>query len=354
MKFNERLLDLRKKKGWSQEELGYKLDVSRQTISKWEAGQTTPELEKLRLLSKTFEISVDELINEDEEILEKKDKTVVKKKRIKKRQIFAFIGIVLVLLYISIVVFRFIIINKVSNKIAYLYSEIISNYYFDKIETRRMDEMDPYYRTEYYSYYTVENGSNYRINYYPECREVPQIEEYYIAKFDENHNYYETIKTSINYIDKTYSQRAISEEEEADKVFFGRLAPIDEINTMWSSFYNDRFWQKRLSMALDLRINISKSKNTYMISNYKTKEIENEDSCEVIIDTEKNLIILETVVHDKDKKSNYIHTRYKCRPGQKMEAKGKNIEYIDTPRTKFEDFELPDLTEFTLVDEINF
>lgn len=67
MKFNERILDLRKKKGWSQEELGYKLDVSRQTISKWEAGQTTPELEKLRNLAKIFEISVDELISEDAE-----------------------------------------------------------------------------------------------------------------------------------------------------------------------------------------------------------------------------------------------------------------------------------------------
>lgn len=354
MKFNDRLLDLRKKKGWSQEELGYKLDVSRQTISKWESGQTTPELEKLRLLAKTFEISVDELINEDEENIQKEDKTIVKNKKIKKRKIVAFIGIILVLLYISIVIFRFIIINKVSYKIANVYSGSMNNYYLDKIETRIMDDMEPYYRTEYYYYYTSENGPNYRINYYPECREIPQIEEYYIAKCDENYNIYETIKTSINYIDKTYSQRAISDEESADKVFFGKLRPIGELSTMWNSIYNNRFWQKRLSMAFDLRINVSKFKNTYMVSNYTTKEMENEDSCEVTIDTEKNLIILETVVHDKDKKSNYIHTRYKFRPGQKEVTKGKNIEYIDTPRTKIEHFELPDLTEFTLVDEINF
>ena len=63
MKFNERLLELRKKNGWSQEELGYKLDVSRQTISKWESGQTTPELEKLRTLSKIFDISVVDFID---------------------------------------------------------------------------------------------------------------------------------------------------------------------------------------------------------------------------------------------------------------------------------------------------
>lgn len=38
MKFNERLLEIRKKQGLSQEELGAELQVSRQTISKWEAG----------------------------------------------------------------------------------------------------------------------------------------------------------------------------------------------------------------------------------------------------------------------------------------------------------------------------
>ena len=60
MRFNENLLNLRKQKGWSQEELGYKLNVSRQTVSKWEAGQTTPELEKLELLAKIINISIDE------------------------------------------------------------------------------------------------------------------------------------------------------------------------------------------------------------------------------------------------------------------------------------------------------
>lgn len=40
MKFNERLLEIRKKQGLSQEELGLELQVSRQTISKWEAGVT--------------------------------------------------------------------------------------------------------------------------------------------------------------------------------------------------------------------------------------------------------------------------------------------------------------------------
>lgn len=64
MKFNEKLIELRKQKGLSQEELGYKLNVTRQTVSKWELGQTTPEMDKLLEMSKIFNISVDELINE--------------------------------------------------------------------------------------------------------------------------------------------------------------------------------------------------------------------------------------------------------------------------------------------------
>ena len=62
MKFEERLMELRKSKGWSQEQLGDKLGVTRQTVSKWELGMTTPEMEKLAAISDLFEISLDELI----------------------------------------------------------------------------------------------------------------------------------------------------------------------------------------------------------------------------------------------------------------------------------------------------
>lgn len=62
MTFDEKLMNLRKSRGWSQEELGDKLGVTRQTVSKWELGATTPEMEKLAQMSELFGISVDELI----------------------------------------------------------------------------------------------------------------------------------------------------------------------------------------------------------------------------------------------------------------------------------------------------
>ncbi len=62
MNFANNLINLRKKAGLSQEELGNKIDVSRQTISKWELGTTTPELNKIIALSKIFNISTDKLL----------------------------------------------------------------------------------------------------------------------------------------------------------------------------------------------------------------------------------------------------------------------------------------------------
>ena len=47
MEFREQLMELRKQRGWSQEQLGAKIGVTRQTVSKWETGDTTPELAKL-------------------------------------------------------------------------------------------------------------------------------------------------------------------------------------------------------------------------------------------------------------------------------------------------------------------
>lgn len=73
MKFNEKLIQLRKKNGLSQEELGDKIQVARQTISKWELGETTPEMDKLIKLSNLFDISLDELIKDNKE--EKQDIT---------------------------------------------------------------------------------------------------------------------------------------------------------------------------------------------------------------------------------------------------------------------------------------
>ena len=64
MKFNEKLLKLRKEKGLSQEELGMEMQVSRQTISKWEAAQSYPDFTRLVMLSDFFDMTLDELVKD--------------------------------------------------------------------------------------------------------------------------------------------------------------------------------------------------------------------------------------------------------------------------------------------------
>ena len=80
---NENLKQLRKSKGLSQEELAIRLNVVRQTISKWEKGLSVPDADMLIKIADIFEVSVSELLGA--KIGEKKEKN--SSKRSKKREI---------------------------------------------------------------------------------------------------------------------------------------------------------------------------------------------------------------------------------------------------------------------------
>lgn len=67
MTFGEKLFNLRKRNGYSQEELAEKLDVSRQAISRWEMGTAIPDSQNVLHLSKLFQVSTDYLLNDDYE-----------------------------------------------------------------------------------------------------------------------------------------------------------------------------------------------------------------------------------------------------------------------------------------------
>lgn len=61
--FKENLISLRKMKGLSQEELAEKMDISRQTLSKYETGESLPDIEKCKQLADIFGVSLDDLVN---------------------------------------------------------------------------------------------------------------------------------------------------------------------------------------------------------------------------------------------------------------------------------------------------
>lgn len=63
------LLDLRTKKGLSQEELAEKVFVTRQAVSRWENGETIPNIETLKLLSKFFDVSINTLLGSPQQLV---------------------------------------------------------------------------------------------------------------------------------------------------------------------------------------------------------------------------------------------------------------------------------------------
>ena len=79
----DKIIRLRKKNGWSQEELAEKMNVSRQAVSKWESAQTIPDLEKILQLSTLFGVTTDYLLKdeiEDEELtIDSSSDTTVKR-----------------------------------------------------------------------------------------------------------------------------------------------------------------------------------------------------------------------------------------------------------------------------------
>ena len=80
MEFNEKLQELRKNKGLTQEELAEVLYVSRTAISKWESGRGYPNIESLKEISKFFDVSIDDLLSGEKliSIAEKENKSNIR------------------------------------------------------------------------------------------------------------------------------------------------------------------------------------------------------------------------------------------------------------------------------------
>ena len=107
----ENILKLRKKNGLSQEKLGEKINVTRQTISNWELNETAPNPEQLKLLSQALDISIDELLDNDINNIMKEKITNIEKLTEVGIKAMKFIGIafsaMLIIDIISFIIFMF-------------------------------------------------------------------------------------------------------------------------------------------------------------------------------------------------------------------------------------------------------
>ena len=85
MNLGERLFELRKAKNLTQDDVAEKLNVSRQTVSKWETDQSTPDFDKIVPLCELFEIGVDELLTGKKPVEEKNQENVLTKQEVKEK-----------------------------------------------------------------------------------------------------------------------------------------------------------------------------------------------------------------------------------------------------------------------------
>lgn len=122
MDISEKILNLRKAHNLTQEQLAEKLDVSRQSVSKWESGQAVPEVDKLTALSEVFSVTIDYLLKPSEidelaikaEILEQKQEELrVNCQKRKTKQVVIFSCAAIYLAAFAVVI----LINRIAWKI---------------------------------------------------------------------------------------------------------------------------------------------------------------------------------------------------------------------------------------------
>lgn len=89
----DKIIELRKKNGWSQEELAEKLGVSRQAVSKWEGSQSVPDLNKILHMSKLFGVSTDYLLKDDIQVVEYADSEESNLRKVTMAEANEFLGL---------------------------------------------------------------------------------------------------------------------------------------------------------------------------------------------------------------------------------------------------------------------
>lgn len=163
----KKLLELRKKKNLSQEELAEKVGVSRQTISNWELGETSPDLKQAGELSKILNTSLDELVGNENILLERVTNTE-NNSNIIIRRLTKITGITLglILFFIAVVI---------------TFSIIFKNYYTAE-PTATGEGRTCYYNNKMIPITVMKNSKTKKLSIEPQGSEFNQIFD--VSKYD--------------------------------------------------------------------------------------------------------------------------------------------------------------------------
>lgn len=314
MKLNEKIYEYRKLNRWSQEELADKLEVSRQTISKWEVGKAVPELDKLIKLAELFNITVDELVKDNieivykenannltkdvnaEENLDKEKRTnkvfgkIIETFKVKKTSLTKIIKIVLAIILV-IILYNYIsdkvnIVKRKNDveKIAKVYTEQFmtvgkteSAIIREEISKKENNVITNHYR-EYYIY--AEDGKNLmKVKEFDDKNHQKLIKEIYIDLSKKTHTDWETHITKYDDVTEIYIDDWSSKE--IDDYEF--ITPIDRIhNSLMYGEFDIISSSKRIALneKNDIQIINWPDKNVEIYSLYNgTKDNLNREDC---------------------------------------------------------------------------
>lgn len=255
MKLNEKLMKLRKERGLSQEEFGNEINVSRQAVSKWEAGTTKPDVEKIKEISNYFDVSFEYLLNDDIEKFEEKES---KSKTVKKKHTILKILFIIFIIYFIWSAYKFIALFRYY-KIADSFSEenywIAENWYSQNKEVKMSFYIDinkiGNKKTKYTYSTPTDNGAlrdedgnliAYNIDFYDYDKKIA-----YTLSYDENTKKY-FYSENINFTNeedwkKQFNLEDIKEEtfnyipSSLKDIFLASISPLYQVNIKSNTIY---------------------------------------------------------------------------------------------------------------------
>lgn len=215
MSFGKNINKLRKKAGYSQEELGDKIGVTRQTISKWELEQTSPSLSDINKIAQVFSVKIDDLIKDEKDNNSNTEETVLKKNNKYSKVIFILLLITFLFL-ILICIYRFYVIFNVKLWVDKTASFDNDNYFIEEIISQdgKIVENDKMYfykekikyvkgnllnNLEIDSYEIIDDEFYYFVDNKEKKYSIIESEEYYQKQMD-----YDTILVKDMVINNIY------------------------------------------------------------------------------------------------------------------------------------------------------
>lgn len=308
--FGNNLNNLRKKEGYSQEELANKLNVTRQTISKWELEQTTPDLKDLKNIANVFNISLNELVSENS----------LQNKKIKNNKIKLFC---LIFAIIILVLVLFIFINR-TYKILFIKNKIdtacnSNNFSIEKyIHTEKNFNQT---LKEAYKFYFLDGKSILKKLNNENLSEVEMIE-----MLDEKEYY------RINEIDKTYIQ--LPTEKYYENKMDLNYSPIEKdniLNEIYATF-SISTKENLINLIFNFNFKVKNEFNRYYSVTNKINQID-------------SYVLLQASTDSN--KFEYINSTKQSLDDGSLEIYSYMVELNHTEN---KNFELPNLSEYQKVD----